>query len=130
MRYPTSRSGLALPIQEVGYEVVAHQRRLTNRHHLQFDRTDYMKSPLHRVFRGLSSRVVDMNMADHIELHDRFNAPRFPTDTQMIDCLEEYICTNGVIECVREKKTHQIYEINLEQWLHIRDRSGHAYITV
>jgi len=123
MRYPVNRQGLALPVQEVGYEVVAHQRRLTNRHHLQFERTDY-RSPLRRIFRGLSNRVVDMYIPDHNDLHDRFSAPRIPTDIQMIDCVEEYLSINGVIECVKEKKTHQTYEINSEQWQAIKSHGG------
>jgi hypothetical protein len=119
-RYPVNRQGLAVPVQEVGYEVVAHQRGLTNRHHLQFDRVNYMRSPLHRIFRGLSSRVVDMWVQDHIELHDRFTQPKMPTNIQMIDCIEETLAEQGIIECVREKKTHQMYEINLDQWESIK----------
>jgi len=127
MRYPTNKSGLALPVQEVGFEVVQHQRRLTNRHHLQFERNNYT-SPLQRVFRGLSSRVVDMWIIDHNELHERYSAPRVPTDIAMIDVVEEYLATYGVIDVVREKRTHETYQIESGTWQNIKSqyRSGHG----
>lgn len=125
MRYPVTRNGLAVPIEEVGYEPMIFMRRVTNRHHLQFNRADYAKSPLRRIFRGLSSRVVDMRMVDHNDLHERFSAPKLPTDIQMIDCLEEYMSLHGVIECVREKHTHLPYEINQDQWNAIK-RGAHG----
>ena len=127
MRYPVNKQGIALPIQEVGFEVVQHQRRLTNRHHLQYERNNYT-SPLQRVFRGLSSRVVDMWIIDHNELHERYSAPRVPTDIQMIDCVEEYLSLNGVIDVVREKRTHETYQIESGTWQNIKSqyRSGHG----
>lgn len=136
MRYPTNKSGLALPVQEVGFEVVQHQRRLTNRHHLQFERNRYT-SPLSRVFRGLCDRVVDMRIIDHNDLHDRYSAPRVPTDIQMIDCVEEYLATYGVIDVVREKRTCDTYQIESDTWQNIKSqyRSGnvpqiHGYTTI
>ena len=127
MRYPVNRQGLALPVQEVGFEVVQHQRRLTNRHHLQFERNNYT-SPLQRVFRGLSSRVVDMRIIDHNELHETYSAPRIPSEVAMIDCVEEYLATYGVIDVVREKRTHQTYQIESGTWHNIKSqyRSGHG----
>lgn len=127
MRYPVNKQGIALPIQEVGFEVVQHQRRLTNRHHLQFERNNYT-SPLHRVFRGLSSRVVDMWIADHNELHERYSAPRIPSEVAMIDVVEEYLSLYGVIDVVREKRTHETYQIEPGTWQNIKSqyRSGHG----
>lgn len=127
MRYPVNKQGIALPIQEVGFEVVQHQRRLTNRHHLQFERNNYT-SPLHRVFRGLSSRVVDMWIADHNELHERYSAPRIPSEVAMIDVVEEYLSLYGVIDVVREKRTHETYQIESGTWQNIKSqyRSGHG----
>jgi hypothetical protein len=127
MRYPTSPSGLALPVQEVGFEVVQFKRRETNRHHLQFERNRYT-SPLQRVFRGLCDRVVDMRIIDHNDLHDRYSAPRIPTDIQMIDCVEEYLSLNGTIDVVREKRTHEIYQIESDTWQNIKSqyRSGNG----
>lgn len=127
MRYPVNRQGLALPVQEVGFEVVQHQRRVTNRHHLQFERNNYI-SPLQRVFRGLSSRVVDMRIIDHNELHETYSAPRIPSEVAMIDCVEEYLATYGVIDVVREKRTHQTYQIESGTWQNIKSqyRSGHG----
>lgn len=127
MRYPVNRQGLALPVQELGFEVVEHQRRLTNRHHLQFDHRDYMKSPLHRIFRGLSTRVVDMWIPDHNDLHERYSAPKMPTDIQMIDCLEEYMSLHGVIDCVREKRTHETYQIDSDTWQNIKSQYGSGH---
>ena len=123
MRYPTTKSGLALPITAVGYEAVPYQRKLTNRHHLQFERNDYT-SPLQRVFRGLLSRVVDMRIIDHQDLHEKFNAPRMPSNIVMIDTLEEYLAINGVIDVVREKRTWETYQVTSDQWLAIRDQRG------
>lgn len=127
MRYPVNRQGLALPVQEVGFEVVQHQRRVTNRHHLQFERNNYT-SPLQRVFRGLSSRVVDMRIIDHNELHETYSAPRIPSEVAMIDCVEEYLATYGVIDVVREKRTHQTYQIESGTWQNIKSqyKSGHG----
>lgn len=127
MRYPVNKQGIALPIQEVGFEVVQHQRRLTNRHHLQFERNNYT-SPLQRVFRGLSSRVVDMWIADHNELHERYSAPHIPSEVAMIDVVEEYLSLYGVIDVVREKRTHETYQIESGTWQNIKSqyRSGHG----
>ena len=127
MRYPVNKQGIALPIQEVGFEVVQHQRRLTNRHHLQYERNNYT-SPLQRVFRGLSSRVVDMWIADHNELHERYSAPRIPSEVAMIDVVEEYLSLYGVIDVVREKRTHETYQIESGTWQNIKSqyRSGHG----
>lgn len=121
MRYPTNESGLALPVQEVGFEVVAHQRLRTNRHHLQFERNKYT-SPLERVFRGLYDRVVDMRIVDHNELHERYSEPIKPTRIQMIDCVEEYLAYNGVIDCVRERQTHETYQIEADTWQNIKSQ--------
>ena len=127
MRYPTTKSGLALPVQEVGFEVVQHQRRVTNRHHLQYEKGMYT-SPLQRVFRGLCSRVVDMRIIDHNELHETYSAPRIPSEVAMIDCVEEYLATYGVIDVVREKRTHQTYQIESGTWQNIKSqyKSGHG----
>ena len=127
MRYPVNKQGIALPIQEVGFEVVQHQRRLTNRHHLQYERNNYT-SPLQRVFRGLSSRVVDMWIIDHNELHERYSAPRIPSEVAMIDVVEEYLSLYGVIDVVREKRTHETYQIESGTWQNIKSqyRSGHG----
>ena len=127
MRYPVNRQGLALPVQEVGFEVVAHQRLRTNRHHLQFERNKYT-SPLERVFRGLYDRVVDMRIVDHNDLHERYSAPKKPTEVQMIDCVEEYLAAYGIIDVVREKRTCETYEIGADTWQNIKSqyRSGNG----
>lgn len=80
------------------------------------------------MFRGLSSRVVDMWIIDHNELHERYSAPRVPTDIQMIDVVEEYLSLYGVIDVVREKRTHETYQIESGTWQNIKSqyRSGHG----
>ena len=116
MRYP-SRSGLAIPIQELGYEVATPQRRQTSQHHLFFERGAYNLNPLHRVFRGLISNVYTMHVHEHADLHERYSAPIKPKDGIMLDVIDEYISLNGVIDVVREKRTHETYQITPDQWV-------------
>lgn len=119
MRHPVDRNGLAVPIWELGYEEVPHKRGETNRHHWQYERAKY-KTPLEIAFRGLASRVSDMRIRDHVDLHNRFSAPKLPTNVQMIDCLEEYITEHGVLHIVRERKTWEIHEVDPYQWESIK----------
>ena len=123
MRYPVNRQGLALSVQELGFEVVKHERRLTNRHHLQFEKNMYT-SPLQRVFRGLCNRVVDMRIIDHNALHERYSAPKMPSGIVMIDTIEEYLYLNDVIDVVRECKTSETYQIGYDAWQQIKHKGA------
>lgn len=128
MRYPTTKAGIAVPPQELGYDVVLPERRKTSQHHLFFERRMYQDSRLHSVFRGLVSNVYTLPNTQHNELHERYSAPRVPTDTQMIDVVEEYLSLYGVIDVVREKRTHETYQIESGTWQNIKSqyRSGHG----
>ncbi len=118
-RYPV-RDGVALPIEEIGYEIVSPERRVTNNHHLYFDRAWYMDKRYRQVFRGLLPNVQTMNITDHNELHDRFSGPPMPRDSLMIDVVDEYLFMNGVIDVVRESKTCETYQVMPEQWQSIK----------
>jgi predicted protein tyrosine phosphatase len=119
MRYPR-RNNLALPISEIGYEVVSHRRGETQNHHLYWNRASYSNIPIHHQFRNLVDHVVVMKNSDHSELHYRFTPPVIPRTELMIDVLDEYLALNGVINCVREKKTNETYQIQPDQWQQIR----------
>lgn len=116
MRYPVTSSGLAVPVQELGFEVVPHVRKETNRHHLQFSRSNYVNDPVRRIFRGLADRVVELNMEDHHNLHERYCAPKMPSEVAMIDCVEEYLSVHGVIDVVYESRTQQTYQVDADRW--------------
>lgn len=119
MRYPV-RNNRIVPVTELGYEIVPHERRLTTNHHMWFCRTDYMDTRYKQVFRGLLSHVVTMPVLQHHDLHDEFSAPKQPSPTVMIDTVEEYLDLHGVIDVVREKRTHETYQLSAEQWQQIR----------
>jgi hypothetical protein len=123
-RYPTTKSGLALPITEIGYEVVERERRLTNRHHLYYSRCWYKDQPIRHLFRNLVDHVVDMRVRDHDELHNRFLPPLRPPEGLMIDVLDEYMALNGVLNCVKERKTSEIYQVQQPEWEHLRGLHG------
>lgn len=118
-RWPR-QAGLALPIQEIGFEVVQPERRLTSQHHLYFPRANYHNIPIRHQFRNLVDHVQTMENSAHSELHRRFTGPPVPRTELMIDVLDEYLALNGVINCVREKKTNDIYQIQPEHWQVIR----------
>lgn len=120
-RWPT-KNGLALPIEEVGFEVVSFERRKTNRHHLYFCRSDYTDNRIGGVFRGLLPHVQTMRIADHADLHERYDPPKQPNQHLMIDVIEEYLSLNGVIDVVREHKTCESYQLTANEWAHIRTR--------
>ncbi len=118
-RYPV-RDGLAVPIEEIGFETVSHQRKVTNNHHLYFDRAWYMEKRYRQVFRGLLPHVQTMNIEEHNVLHDRYSGPPMPRDALMIEVVDEYLFMNGVIDVVRESKTCETYQIEPSQWQSIK----------
>lgn len=120
-RYPTSQ-GLAIPIQQLGYEVVLPERRITSQHHLYFPRRLYDQTPIRHLFRNLVDHVQTMNNAEHIDLHYRFTGPVMPKEGLMIDVLDEYVALNGVLDFVSEKRTNSIYQLMPEQWQEIRSK--------
>lgn len=121
-RYP-SRNGLAIPVTELGYSVVEPQRRVTNNHHLYFERNRY-RQPIHQLFRGLVTNVYTMYIHDHTELHEKYDRPFVPELSKMYDVLEEYIALNGVLDVVKEQKTNQTYQVTTDQWELVRGASN------
>ena len=115
MRYPT-RGGLAVPVLELGFEPAIHERRKTNSHHLYFDRAWYQDKRIRQVFRNLVPHVQTLWIPDHAALHEKFSAPIMLRDALMIDVVDEYLALHGVIDCVRESRTHETYQLNVEQW--------------
>jgi hypothetical protein len=118
-RYPLSQ-GLAIPVTELGYEIVPQQRGETTNHHLYYVRALYNNVPVRHQFRSLVDHVVTMENTQHQELHERYRSPVVPRRELMIDVLDEYLALNGVINCVYEKRTNQTYQITAEQWARIR----------
>lgn len=118
-RYPR-QNGLALPIESIGYEIVPRKRGSTTNHHMYWNRASYFNVPIRHQFRNLIDHVVPMEIGQHAELHNRFTPPVIPRTELMIDVLDEYLALNGVINCVREKKTNEIYQIQPEHWQVIR----------
>ena len=114
-RYAT-RNGLAIPIEELGYEVVERQRKLTSNHHRQFPREAYKETRPRQIFRGLVTNVQTMWIPEHADLHERYSAPVMPSDFLMIDVVEEYLAMNGVIDVVCEQKTNEHYQVTQQQW--------------
>jgi predicted protein tyrosine phosphatase len=119
-RYPR-QEGLAVPVQNLGYEIVPHKRGSTTNHHLYYNRASYQGIPIRHQFRNLVDHVVTMENAPHQELHYRFTPPVIPRTELMIDVLDEYMALNGVLNCVREKKTNEIYQIQPDHWQVLRD---------
>ena len=125
MKWPSS-NGLAVPITEMGYEMVLPERRKTSQHHLFYERRMYTKR-YQQVFRGLVSNVYTMYIHDHQDLHERYSAPVMPKDIQMIDVVEEYLSLNGVIDVVKEHRTSEIYQIESGTWQNIKSQYGSGH---
>lgn len=123
MRYPT-RNGLIISPYELGYTQPTPEqqqaRGRVNIHHGYYFRHSY-DARLRGVFRNLITNTYPLIISEHSELHTRFNEqPRVPKEDLMIDVVEEYLSLNGVIHCIHEKKTKDIYEVSAEQWERIR----------
>lgn len=122
-RYPTSQ-GLAIPIQQLGYEVVLPERRQTSQHHLYFPRRLYDQTPVRHLFRNLVDHVQTMDNQPHRELHYRYTGPVLPRRELMIDVMDEYVALHGVLDFVSEKRTSQTYQLSEEQYQNIIERSA------
>lgn len=126
MRYPT-RNGLIVPPSELGFETVPHKRRETSNHHAYFNRAEYRDVSYRRIFRGLVTNVFTLSIYDHQELHEVYSPPVMPKDIQMIDVVEEYLASNGVIDVVREKRTCNTYQIESDTWQNIKSQYGSGH---
>lgn len=119
MRYPTYRNGLAVNPVELDINVPSQldiDRRKTTNHHNQWTRASYQSVRHRSVFRNLVTNVYPLLRDEHEQLHQEYAAPVMPTDFQMIEHVEDYLQENGVIECIREKKTNEVYEIQPDEW--------------
>lgn len=123
MRYPT-RGGLIIPPVELNFPTPTPEqlntRRATTIHHGYWEKRRY--DIRHRaVFRSLITNVYPLLVDDHIRLHMDFDAPKQPHDSLMIEVVDDYLAVNGVVECIREKKTRTTYLIQPEEWQQIRN---------
>lgn len=124
MRYPTRRSGLVIPPQELGFITPTVEqlstRGVTNIHHHYYERARYHGVRFHSVFRNLITNTSPMLNLEHARLHREFDAPRRPRDDVMIEVVEDYLTMNGVIHCIKEKHTRSCFEIQADQWQAIK----------
>lgn len=120
-RYPTNEAGLALPITELGFEVMSEESRRTQGHHLYFEREWYATPRFRQVFRNLIGHVVRMKPVEHQDLHDRFGPPLMLRDYQMIGYLDDWIEEEGLLVCHKERKLRETYQILPQEWEQIRE---------
>jgi hypothetical protein len=123
VRYPT-RNGLIIPPSELGFSVPSpealERRGAVTTHHGYYERARYIDVRFRCVFRNLVSNTYNLLAEEHTALHEDFDAPKRPKDVLMIDVLDDYMALHGVIECIREKKTRTTYQIQPEEWRHIK----------
>lgn len=111
-----SHNGLPVPVEELGFDVVPHERGRTNNHHTNWPRSRYDGVRYREVYRNLVSNVVTLPVDQHHQLHHMFRPPRMPADDIMIGVVEEHLSTFGAINCVREKRTNEVYQIQASYW--------------
>ena len=116
-RYPTHR-GLALPITELGYEVVSESARRTQGHHLYFER-EWYRPEIRSVFRNLVGHVVRMKPVEHQELHNRFGPPVMPRDDFMISYIDLLMTDDG-LQIHKERKLRETWLLTPDRWERIK----------
>lgn len=123
MRYPTHTEGHIVSPYELGYTVPSQlqiDKRKTTNHHGWYNSAWYQDKRYRQVFRNLTSHVYPMLRNEHNDgdytLHDKYSPPVMPKDAKMIEVVDDYLAVNGVIECVREKKTSEVYEMQADEW--------------
>jgi hypothetical protein len=123
VKYPT-RNGLIIPPSEIytpPTQAEIDRRGMTQNHHGYWPRANFNGDRISAVFRGLISNVYPLLTPEHMDLHIDFSPPIKPKHNQMVDVIDEYAHTNGVLNLVREKKTRETYQIATEQWNKIRN---------
>jgi hypothetical protein len=124
MRYPTRRGGLIVSPYEIGFHEPTLEeqnvRRLVTQHHGYYERARYNDVRFRSVFRNLITNVYPLLAHDHNVLHQEFDGPVVPPDTLMVEVVEDFLTMHGVITCVREKKTRSTFDIQPEDWRHIK----------
>lgn len=126
MKYPTRRSGLAVPPCELGFAVPSPEqletRGLTSVHHFHFPRTRFT-DPIGSVFRSLETNTTRMLAIEHNigarSLHAIYReGVSRPSTGVMIDTVDEYLERHGFIVCVKENQTRVHYKITEKEWRH------------
>ena len=96
-------------------------RGRVNTHHGYWTKTSYHSNSLHAIFRNLITNVYPLLTEEHAVLHANYDPPVRPKDSLMYDVIEEYLAINGTIDCVREKKTAEVYKIQAVEWQHLQN---------
>ena len=112
-RYPTS-DGIAVPITELGYEVMTESARRTQGHHLYFER-EWYNTPVRLIFRNLVGNVARMKPAEHQELHERFAPPLMMRDHEMIGLIDEQMTDSGLY-IHKERKLRETWLLTPDRW--------------
>jgi len=133
MRYPT-RNGLIISPYELGYSEPTEQQFNTRGrvtiHHGYYNRQDFRSERLHSIFRNLVTNTYPLLAEQHTDSHKDYSAPPKPNDFLMQDVIEEYLATNGVIDCIYEKRTRQTHQITPDQWQNIRGGYGAEVVNI
>jgi len=130
VRYPTLESGLAQPIEELGFTIpTLEQYReggLVEMHHMYHSRTFYDPEAdgygaWRQVFRNMYSNIAPMLTAEHNRgyvgsLHSRYDPPKMPKDAVMIDYANEELERNGFIRMHNYKRNMPPKLILPEVW--------------
>lgn len=129
MRYPTRRNGLIVPPAEIGFTVPTVEqlqtRGLTSIHHGYYPAPRFDSERYASVFRNLIDNTYPMLNVEHNQgkptLHSRYReGVKRPSDSLMIEVVDDYLMMNGVIVCVKEHRTCSTYQIQPEEWRHIK----------
>lgn len=124
MKYPC-RNGQAISPYELGFQTPSdtqqQTRRRTNNHHAYFSGAQYRDNRVHFIFRNLVTHIYPLLVEEHALLHEDYSPPPRPKEAMMVDIIDEYLATNGVVHCIRERQTRERYEIQAEDWQHIRN---------
>lgn len=128
-RYPTNKRGLAISPYELGFTEPSPEfirSNVTNNHHSYFHSGQYTQE-MHSIFRNLVSHLSPLYIPEHNYLHDRYEAPKVPKVSTMVDVLEERLENFGYIEVVLKKCTNQTRIITPEQWACVLKRQQIGY---
>jgi len=124
MRWPTRRSGLIVPPSELGFTTPTpeqvHTRRICTVHHGYWEHARYNDVRFRSVFRNLVDNTFLLMADEHLNLHEEYDAPKRPKDSVMIEVVDDYLSMNGVIHCIKEKHTRGVYQIQPDEWHHIK----------
>lgn len=127
--YPVQKGGLIVPPQELGFSIPTPEqmgvRGECSIHHGYYPVNRFNQTRYGSVFRNLIVNTFPMLNVEHNDgqrtLHTRYREGVYkPNDGVMIDVVDEYLAMNGVVHCIRENHTREIYEIQRKDWLNTR----------